>query len=407
MPNTEFEFRGVSGSTYGSPYFDYSAVVQSVPEPNNETKKNYINTYSYIPEKFSFHKNNAEEELYMGVELEVDCGGKDEDNAKYVCDFMNVDTENVYCKHDGSLNSGFEIVTHPCTLNYHKSLPYEELFNWLTKHKYRSHDTTTCGMHVHINRDYFGTDKLSQDLCISKVLYLFEKYWDKVELIARRKSNGYARRFRLEEDETPIDLYAKSQSSDKYGAINLKHKNTVEIRIFKGTLNYNTYICTLEFVSVMAKIAKETDIYGIQFVTWDKIRGMFSDKLNEYIVEREEIKKKDDEKMSLQENNDCSSRGLSSDYFNMCDGYSELLINAYGELSRRMSDWPPQPILSATSTTINSITQSNITEEEIIRRKIIDLRRRVRRCRNGLESTNLNRQIASLEDELRRMRMAV
>jgi len=274
------------------------------------------------------------------------------------------------------------------------------LFDWLTKHKYRSHDTTTCGMHVHINRDYFGTDKLSQDLCISKVLYLFEKYWDKVELIARRKSNGYARRFRLEEDETPIDLYAKSQSSDKYGAINLKHKNTVEIRIFKGTLNYSTYICTLEFVSVMTKIAKETDIYEIQFVTWDKIRGMFSDKLNEYIVEREEIKKKDDEKMSPQENNDCSSRGLMSDY-------SELLINAYGELSRRMSDWTPQPILSATSTTINSTNQSNITEEEIIRRKITDLRRRVRRCRNGLESTNLNRQIANLEDELRRMRTAV
>ena len=107
---------------------------------------------------------------------------------------------------------------------------YEEMFDWLVKNKYRSHGTSTCGMHVHVNRSYFGEDKLTRDLCISKLLYLFEKYWDKVELIARRSSNRYARRFLLEEDETPIDLYAKSQASDKYGAINLKHKDTVEMK---------------------------------------------------------------------------------------------------------------------------------------------------------------------------------
>lgn len=409
MPTTDFTFGDVPSSALGisSHYFDYSGIVQCVPEPQNEVKRNYINTHSYIPEKFSFHKNNTEEELYMGVELEVDCGGKDEDSAKYVYDFMNVDTDNVYCKHDGSLSSGFEIVTHPCTLDYHKSLPYEELFDWLTKHKYRSHDTTTCGMHVHINRDYFGTDKLSQDLCISKVLYLFEKYWDKVELIARRKSNGYARRFRLEEDETPIDLYAKSQSSDKYGAINLKHKNTVEIRIFKGTLNHNTYICTMEFVSVMAKIAKETDIYEIQFVTWDKIKSMFSNKLNNYIVEREELKKKEEEDVSKQGSDDIPAIRFNTDFLTS-SGYSEALYaRACQELSERMSDWTLQTISPIACSTVDSTPQSEITGEEIIRREIIDLRRRVRRCRNGLESTNLNRQIARLENDLRRMRLAV
>lgn len=381
MPNGIF-----CSSVCGNPYFDYSRAIHGIAEANKKSnEKTYINMYSYIPEKFSFHKVNDEESLYMGVELEVDCGGKDEDNAKYVYDFMNTDIDNIYCKHDGSLSSGFEIVTQPCTLDYHKSLPYEELFNWLTKHKYRSHDTTTCGMHVHINRDYFGTDKLSQDLCISKVLYLFEKYWDKVELIARRKSNRYARRFRLEEDETPIDLYAKSQSSDKYGAINLKHKNTVEIRIFKGTLNYNTYICTLEFVGIMAKIAKETDIYEIQFVTWDKIKERFSDRLNSYVFEREDIKKNE----SNNNINENANRSLSNHSLEL-SWVSELTEN----LRSAMESYELQ-------------AERNANSEENIRREIIDLRRRVRRCRNGLESTNLNRQIASLEDELRRMRTAV
>lgn len=406
MPETDFDFRGIyATSCYGMPRSEWGAMATAQTEVIE--KRNYINMYSYIPEKFLFHKISGEEELYMGVELEVDCGGRDEDNAKYVLDFMNTETDNVYCKHDGSLNSGFEIVTHPCTLDYHKNLPYEELFDWLTKHKYRSHDTTTCGMHVHINRDYFGTDKLSQDLCISKVLYLFEKYWDKVELIARRKSNGYARRFRLEEDETPIDLYAKSQSSDKYGAINLKHKNTVEIRIFKGTLNYNTYICTLEFVGVMAKLAKETDIYEIQFVTWDKIRSMFSDELNNYIIEREESKKKDSESNSQSVETGLNRMGIGFDAMRSVSfnaNWSEEFMQEWRNLSTR-AHITSSDLVSLRSADVE--VSREISTEDRLRREIIDLRSRIGRCRNGLEERNLNRKIARLENELRRMRTAV
>ncbi|WP_455717798.1 hypothetical protein, partial [Anaerosporobacter sp.] len=108
--------------------------------------KRYIKQYNYIPEQFLFHKTNNEEELYLGVELEIDNGGEEENNAKYVTEFMNSSSENVYCKHDGSLRNGFEIVSHPCTVEYHKQLPYEELFKELVKRGYRSHDVGTCGL---------------------------------------------------------------------------------------------------------------------------------------------------------------------------------------------------------------------------------------------------------------------
>lgn len=366
---------------------------ERISDPVCDVTPLYIKSWSYVPNEFILHKVSNEEDLYLGVELEIDCGGEDEDNAKYVYDTMNNSGEHIYCKHDGSLSDGFEIVTHPCTLEYHKQLEYEEMFDWLVKNKYRSHDTLTCGMHVHINRSYFGNDKLTRDLCISKLLYLFEKYWDKVELISRRSSNRFARRFLLEEDETPIDLYAKSQASDKYGAINLKHKDTVEIRIFKGTLNYSIYICTLEFVSVMAKISKETDIYEIQFVTWDKIKTQFSDELNGYILEREEIKKKDDEsKRHLQkEPQSNSTRSLGTDF---SDGFMEAWRNFSSQAG----------IITPNLTTAGVEQVREITPEERIRREIVGLRSHVRRCRNGLEERNLNRQIASLEDELRRIR---
>lgn len=46
----------------------------------------------------------------------------------------------------------------------------------------------------------------------------------------------------------------------------------------------------------------------------------------------------------------------------------------------------------------------NITPEKHISHEIIDLKCKLKRCRNGLESINLNRQIARLENELRRSR---
>jgi len=353
-------------------------------------RDNYIKSYNYNPKEFILHKIGSEDDLYLGVELEIDGGGEDEEKAKHVNSCMNREHENVYCKHDGSLNNGFEIVTHPCTLEYHKELEYDELFSWLIKNKYRSHDTSTCGLHVHINRTYFGNDKLSQDLCISKLLYLFEKYWDKVELVARRSSNKYARRFLLEEDETPIDLYAKSQASDKYGAINLKHKDTVEIRIFKGTLNYNTFISTLEFVNIMASISKRTDIYEIQLVTWDKIKEWFSDNLNSYIGERESATT-NELKNTIKSNSNDPFRNFYYDGFNMGIDTSAL----------------ESMVTTLSSLGSESSTVHELTDVERIQRNITDLRRRVRRSRNGLEERSINREIASLEDELRRIRRAI
>lgn len=302
MPNYEtflyetFSSRGIRESqrTYSGMYAN---AIQSmnghfVTTAQQDPYK-FIKSYKYIPKKFNFHKLDSEDELYMGVELEIDKAGKSDKYAKMVIDSLG--REVVYCKHDGSLTNGgsegFEIVTHPCTYEYHQRLPYENLFRQLSELGYRSHDTATCGLHVHINRDYFGKDKLTQDLCISKLLYVFEKYWDKIALISRRDNNRYARRFYLNKDESLLDMYVKSKNCDKYGVINLNHKDTVEIRVFKGTLNYQTFIVTLQFIKQITNIIKEIDIYNIQELTWNDITANFDSELINYINEREKLKK--------------------------------------------------------------------------------------------------------------------
>ena len=65
---------------------------------------------------------------YFGVELEVDEGGESDSNAERVLDIANSGRELIYCKHDGSLNDGFEIVTHPMTLDFHENnMPWAEI----------------------------------------------------------------------------------------------------------------------------------------------------------------------------------------------------------------------------------------------------------------------------------------
>ena len=251
-------------------------------------KYKYIKPYNYVPDKFYFNclKNNTDN-LYLGVELEIDKGGKNDDVAKFIKDFLG--KHSCYIKHDGSLENGMEIVTHPSTLDFHKSLSYKSLFEDLSKKGYKSHDTVTCGYHIHVNRNFFGENPTTQDLNITKILYLLEKHWDKVKIIARRDSNGYSKRFHMKENDSMFDLLvkAKGEYSSKYNMINLQHPNTIEFRMFKGTLKYETFIATMEFVHNLVHLCKEIQLEDIQNIDFKDILDIKpTEYLNTYIQER-------------------------------------------------------------------------------------------------------------------------
>jgi len=77
-----------------------------------------IHNYHYKPEPIFYGSGS----LFMGVELEIDEGGESDYNAEKLCDIANAEGDHIYCKHDGSLDDGFEIVSHPMTLDYHTEL---------------------------------------------------------------------------------------------------------------------------------------------------------------------------------------------------------------------------------------------------------------------------------------------
>ena len=142
-----------------------------------------IEGYDYKPEPIFY----GDSYMYFGVELEVDKGGKDGENACTLKDIANHRHEHIYIKSDGSLNDGFEIVSHPMTLDYHMNeMDWESILHEAVNMGYCSHQTDTCGLHIHVNRDTFGENQAEQEEVISKILFFIEKNWNEIFRFSRR-----------------------------------------------------------------------------------------------------------------------------------------------------------------------------------------------------------------------------
>lgn len=142
-----------------------------------------IHDYYYKPTPIFYGDGNR----FFGVELEIDGAGEDNDNAAEILHIANAEQPLAYCKHDGSLDEGFEIVTHPMTLDFHlHGMPWERIVEEAKKLWYTSHQAGTCGLHVHVNRTAFGNTESSQDAAIARVLFFVEKFWDELPKFSRR-----------------------------------------------------------------------------------------------------------------------------------------------------------------------------------------------------------------------------
>jgi hypothetical protein len=317
---------------------DYSSLDASISVPSLDVVKTYANSdicnacadividsgldiNSYVPNLYAVggHGSNPETmnfgkfdsevvPLYMGVELEVDTQyGNTDDEDDYENDDNDEQYDNgersmhsnitlhkiannnkniIFSKTDGSLANGFEIVSHPLTLATHlKKMQWQKGMDYLSKIGYKSHNTNTCGLHVHINRDFFGATKPIQNLNGSKIAYIMERNQADFVKFTRRKGGqlerwarfGDMQRF-LSPQVSPrtkamlLSAFRNQYSHrNKYVALNTIHANTFEFRVFKGTLNYATFVATLQLVDNLARLVKDIPNNNDAFNHLDKI----------------------------------------------------------------------------------------------------------------------------------------
>lgn len=249
-----------------------------------------IHEYHYkpTPHYYKLEKENNWKDYfgYYGVELEIDNGDYPEDTAADILSVGNDGDERIYIKHDGSLNDdGMEIVTHPMTLAYHMDvMPWDAVCQTALEHDYRSHDTNTCGLHVHASRTLFGPDdgEYVQDLNIAKCMLLIDRWWTQYIVPFTRRDYSKLDQWAHKPDagicpdddqQTCCQKVCNCRDKGRYQAINLKNDATVEFRMFRGTLKATTILATLQWIDTLIKYVSMTDLSDLQNTTWEDVFG--------------------------------------------------------------------------------------------------------------------------------------
>lgn len=244
---------------------------------------NGLHEYGYTPELV--FRGNAKNSPYLGVELETDGGNE---RASYVNDLGNIEgfNEHFYMTKDGSLNNGVEITSHPCTLSYHANElyeMYESIRSTALGYGFQSHNGGRCGLHVHLNRDFFGKSIDSQDVGGYKMMRLLQRFEANFTKFSRRRDNGWCnyytnQNYGPDEQGEPdsISRVLDKARDMKYErrheqALNFQHDATFEFRIFRGTLNLSTFFASLGMVNGLAHVAKMHSAHYVETVEWSEL----------------------------------------------------------------------------------------------------------------------------------------
>ena len=250
----------------------------------HQENKAQIHYYNYEPNELNFHhiKNGVscftsnkpltKKTMYLGVELEID--SFEEISTKNECSKETAKDETLFFnKEDGSLDYGFEIVSHPFTMDYFRAnkARFHKRIKTALKHGFRSHDVKTCGMHIHVSKDALS------NLDIFKIVHFMYSNVDFIKIISNRTWGQLQQWCSLDINALISGMSDPSQKVErickvakrkggtpKYVGLNLAKDKTIEFRIFRGTLNWSTYQKNIQFVDALINWIKSTSLEEIQ-----------------------------------------------------------------------------------------------------------------------------------------------
>jgi hypothetical protein len=209
--------------------------------------------------------------LYFGVELEVErasnatrsrgelaaaIDAEVRANVARITEGRAVHTRLLAFERDGSLTDGFEMITAPMGLDDQRRL-WSQLLPHEAFRELRSHQTETCGLHVHISRAALTTTQIAK-------LVTFTNDPDNAALIvavARRYDGGFCH------VKTKRLAVAHRPDDDRYQAVNLWNAKTIEFRIFKGSTKVEAVLAALEFVGALVDFCAPCSAVGFNLKT--------------------------------------------------------------------------------------------------------------------------------------------
>lgn len=217
-----------------------------------------------IDNGYIFSSTSAREsKLYYGFELEFDGSyNRTSENAYAVAREIKSILENVDINSnvvsDGSLDSGLEVVLHPCTYSVieDRSHAFTKIFRILQSNGYMN-DNQKAGGHIHISRRTMGKSKVAQHINTAKIIEFFENHRLGIKKYSRRSSEDFNTWSKiLDNYDYPTEQDMQSRYPNRrYQAINLCNKHTLEFRFFNAPTSQLEFLANLQLVKILVKTA--------------------------------------------------------------------------------------------------------------------------------------------------------
>lgn len=220
--------------------------------------------------------------VLLGLELEMECDIREDvahaitnDLGRFEDDY-GIEHDYAFFERDGSLNNGIEMVTAWTGLDVHEQM-LKRAFTTVPNGA-KSHNTATCGLHVHVCKSTMTT------LHASKLILFINDARNRelIKAIARRDNASYAQ---FKDKKTDFKDWTKplirdtkaghkgialrGLNRDRYEALNFQNPNTIEFRLFKGSLKLPTIMACLEFSFLAWHFTKDagvTDLTSASFL---------------------------------------------------------------------------------------------------------------------------------------------
>ena len=188
---------------------------------------------------------------FLGLELECDdpSADGDESDVRYI---FGGHMDRFYFNSDGSLDNGFEAITHPMSPKEMLSMNWKEITKRMQQRNYYN-DGDTAGIHIHISRAFFNGEKN-----IGRLVRMFsENYSDMVKFAQRPRYSAerWADRVQGTSRQYAMDWYYNARRFGRYTAVNLQNDNTVEIRLFHSLADCKHIKACIQLVDVLSDMA--------------------------------------------------------------------------------------------------------------------------------------------------------
>ena len=211
-----------------------------------------IHNYSHrVEETLGFLKKGKNpNEPYIGIEMEYQVDNRNSGRL-YTGDKLS---QHALMKDDGSIESGFEIVSRPASYHAHM-LKYESFLDDLPEF---IHPHKSCGMHVHISRTaftYLGAGKFTEFMNRTDNLKF-------IKLIAGRGTTNYQRNDPDYTLKKPFRQFIHDEYSERYNFVNLNNSATIELRIFASPKDSKEFKIRMQFVNAMIQYCKPGALTG-------------------------------------------------------------------------------------------------------------------------------------------------